>query len=220
MARGKLTKQEVLTIIRDKILFLELKPGEAILDTDLAEKLEVSRTPVREALLFLKQEQLVDIYPQSGTFVSLIDLDLIREIVYIRHILECEVFLSLIDKKAEVKPQIEKYLLLQELAVKANNQKEYVKNDHLFHQELFSLAGHGRSWELLQSHYIHTTRFHMLDFYNSKTVFEASLEEHKEIVDCFDRGDKKELKRILTVHHDCKLRTADTLKKQYPDYFI
>ena len=145
---------------------------------------------------------------------------MIREIAYIRHILECEVFLSLIDKKDDIKSKVERFIVLQELAVKENNQKEYVKNDHLFHHELFSLAGHGRSWELLQSYYIHTTRFHMLDFYNSKTVFAASLEEHKEIVDCFERRDKEALKKILTVHHDCNLRTADTLKQQYPDYFV
>ena len=72
--RKKTSKQEVLRILRDRILYLELKPGASISDMELAEELEVSRTPIREALLLLSQEHLVNIYPQSGTFVAPIDL--------------------------------------------------------------------------------------------------------------------------------------------------
>ena len=63
--RGSKSKAEVLKILRDKMLFLELKPGETIQDSDLARELDVSRTPVREALLALQKEGHVDIYPQS-----------------------------------------------------------------------------------------------------------------------------------------------------------
>ena len=217
---GRLSKDEVLDIIRDKILYLDFKPGQIILDTEIANSLQVSRTPVREALLFLKQSGFINIYPQSGTFVSLIDIDLIREIIYIRHIVECEILLNLIGTSGDIRGHVEKYIILQELAVKENNQKDYVKNDHLFHEELFTIAGHRRSWELLQSQYMHTTRFHVLDFYNSKTVFATSLEEHKEIISCFETGDRERLKKLLDIHHDCDLRTAGALKEKYPDYFI
>jgi len=218
--RSSLSKAQVLEIIRDRILYLDLKPGTAILDTDLAFKLDVSRTPVREALLFLKEEKLIDIYPQSGTFVSLLDISLIREISFIRHVLECEILLGLIDKKAKLTSGIDRCIYLQELAVKDGNLKEYVKNDHLFHEELFDIAGHRRTWELIESQYVHTTRFHMLDFYNSKTVFATSLNEHKEIIQCIKSGDKNELKKLLDIHHDCALRTADSLKEKYPNFFI
>lgn len=219
-SRNNMSKQEVLDTILNKILYLDLKPGESILDTKLAEELSVGRTPVREALLFLKQLKFIDIYPQSGTFVSLIDVALIKEIIYIRHILECEIFNELFEKKVDLRSKVERYILLQELAVKENNQKDYVKNDHLFHKELFSLAGHECSWDLIQNQYLHTTRFHMLDFYNSKTVFATSLQEHKDILDCYEGGNLTDLKKILDVHHDCNLRTADTLKEKYPDYFV
>ena len=90
------------------------------------------------------------------------------------------------------------------------------KNDHLFHKELFSLAGHGRSWDLMQNQYIHTIRFHMLDFFNSKPVFSQSLDEHKKIVQYIEEGNIEELKNIINIHHDCNLRTSDTLKEKYP----
>ncbi|MCD8036433.1 MAG: GntR family transcriptional regulator [Clostridiales bacterium] len=199
---------------------MELKPGESILDMELAKELEVSRTPVREALLFLKEANFIDIYPQSGTFVSLIDINLIREVIYLRHIIECELLLNLPDEKTNIAGRVERYIVLQELAVKEGNHKEYVKNDHLFHRELFDIAGHRRSWDLMQSQYIHTIRFHMLDFYHSNTVFATSLQEHKEIVACIESRDKKSLKELLDIHHDCELRTADILKAEYPTYFL
>ena len=60
----------------------------------------------------------------------------------------------------------------------------------------------------------------MLDFYNSNTVFATSLQEHKDILNCYEGGNLTDLKKILDVHHDCNLRTADTLKEKYPDYFV
>lgn len=218
--RKKITKQEVLHILRDRILYLELKPGASISDVELAEGLEVSRTPVREALLLLSQEHLVNIYPQSGTFVAPIDLCLVQEIIYIRHILECEVLSHLAEQHQVPSKELLHSLNLQELAIQEDDQKAYVVNDHQFHQELFALGGHARTWDLIRGPYMQTTRFHILDFQHSKDVFTASLNEHRAILACLEAGDKAGLIRLLNVHHDCDLRTAESLKMMYPNYFL
>ena len=215
----KLSKQDVLNILRDRILYLELPPGTPISDMELARELEVSRTPVREALILLNQEHLVNIYPQSGTFVAPLDLELIREIVYIRHVVECDVLLRLAEQRVTMTREILHSIRLQKLAVQENDQKEYVKNDHEFHRQLFAMGGHGRSWELIRAQYMHTTRFHMLDFQHSNTVFNTSLNEHLEIIACLESGNRPELLRLLTIHHDCDLQTAQELQSAYPQYF-
>ncbi len=151
--RGSKGKAEVLEILRDQMLFLELKPGESIQDSELARKLDVSRTPVREALLALQKEGLVDIYPQSGTFVSRIDMELLSEIAYIRRMVEGDVFRTLVGQKANLRGRLEKFILLQELAARENNLKDYVVNDHLFHQALFRAAGHARAWTVIEPHF-------------------------------------------------------------------
>lgn len=219
-SRNKLSKQEVLNILRDQILFLELKPGISISDNEIAAKLEVSRTPVREALLLLKQEHLVNIYPQSGTFVAPIDIDLVREIMFIRHILECNVLLQLANKKTPASKELMHSIALQEIAIKENDQKAYVRNDHLFHRALFAICGHERAWDLIHPQYMYTTRFHILDFQNSHTVFSTSLDEHKDILLCLEEGNRDRLIGLLNTHHDCELRTGDILKKTYPEYFL
>jgi len=218
--KGKsgITKQEVLEILRDKILYLDFKPGEQLSDVDIAEELNVSRTPVREALLKLQGEKFVDIFPQSGTFVSLLDLSLIKEILYVRHVLECELIRKLFDTDITLKPKLDRYIILQELAVTENNQKEYVKNDHLLHKEIFNLAGHVKSWEMLEPTYSHTVRFHVLDFHD-KQVFGTSLYEHKLIIKYFDERNKDKLEEILDIHHDCNLRTSESLIVKYKDWF-
>lgn len=218
--RKKTSKQEVLRILRDRILYLELKPGASISDMELAEELEVSRTPIREALLLLSQEHLVNIYPQSGTFVAPIDLGLVREVIYIRHVLECEVLSHLAEQHQSPSRELLHSLNLQELAIREDDQKAYVMNDHQFHQELFALGGHARTWELIQGPYRQTTRFHILDFQHSKDVFTTSLNEHRAILACLETGNKAELTRLLNIHHDCDLRTAEALKLEYPNYFL
>ena len=65
-----------------------LEPGEALSEAEICEQLSVSRTPVHEALTMLKSEYLVDIVPQSGSYVSLISLKHIREGVFLRSTVE------------------------------------------------------------------------------------------------------------------------------------
>ena len=75
-------------IILDNIINLELPPGSAISENDLSVSLNLSRTPVREALIEMTRLDLVKIYPQKGSFVSKIDYDLIEESKFIRLSLE------------------------------------------------------------------------------------------------------------------------------------
>ena len=58
------------------------KPGECISEVELGNQLNVSRTPVREAIVRLSEEKLIDVFPQKGSFVSKIDLNLVDEAVF------------------------------------------------------------------------------------------------------------------------------------------
>ena len=60
-------------ILKENILYLELKPGEELKEAKIAEALQMSRTPIREAIILLKHDKLIETFPQSGTFVTKID---------------------------------------------------------------------------------------------------------------------------------------------------
>ena len=109
-------------VIRENIIKLELKPGTMLSEQDLAYELELSRTPVHEALQELSKSKIIEVFPQKGSLVSLINMELIEEAVFVRSTLE-----SAITKEActIATPEDVKYLAdnveLQEFLLKQNN---------------------------------------------------------------------------------------------------
>ena len=212
-------KDSVLESIKNRIKYLEYKPGDNLNEKLIAEELQVSRTPVREALLILKGENFVEIFPQSGTYVSKINLNYVKELVYMRHILETEILVNLAHKKLPILNQVEKYLYLQELAIKSNDVVEYITNDDEFHKMLFSIAGHEYIWSVIASTRMHHTRFRVLDM-QQPVALPSSYNEHKMIVEYLENNEVDKLGKILSYHHDCELRESGAIIKKYPEYFV
>ncbi len=75
MVKVDSAQEKVYRTLRDEILSMVLKPGTIISTQEIAGLLGVSRTPVREAFIRLQGENLLDVAPQKGTAVALIDLD-------------------------------------------------------------------------------------------------------------------------------------------------
>ena len=71
-------------LLRDNIMTFRLVPGQSLNENELSELMHVSRTPVHEAILMLKEESLVDVFPQSGSRVSGIDLETLNEGLFLR----------------------------------------------------------------------------------------------------------------------------------------
>ena len=71
-------------IIKDKIVTLQLKPSSDISEDELIKELNISRTPIREAIQKLAKDRFVIVYPRKGTVVSEISLDLINSIYEVR----------------------------------------------------------------------------------------------------------------------------------------
>ena len=88
---GENTKHYIYRVLKMNIMTLNIKPGTGISEADIREFLKVSRTPIRESIVRLSEERLMDVYPQKGSFVSLIDLKIVEEAYFMRKILEKEV---------------------------------------------------------------------------------------------------------------------------------
>src|ERR1700755_1096148 len=86
--RGATASSKIYSDLRAELLSLRRRPGEAISEAEIALSYGLSRTPVREAILKLADEGLVDIFPQSGIFVSRIPLAALPEAIIIRKALE------------------------------------------------------------------------------------------------------------------------------------
>src|ERR1700751_1292311 len=86
---NRTTRVEAYDALRASIISLQRAPGQRLSEAELAKELGVSRTPVREAIIQLRTDGLVEVTPQAGTFVSKISLRNVREAQFAREALEC-----------------------------------------------------------------------------------------------------------------------------------
>ncbi|WP_196000901.1 GntR family transcriptional regulator [Clostridium sp. 1001271B_151109_B4] len=157
-------KDYVYRVLKDNIMCLELKPGELLSESDLAKKLNVSRTPIREVLIKLKAEKLIEVKPQAGTYVSLIDWNLIEEAIFIRYNLEKEALREACENFSEdTLMEMEKCLFAQKLiAQKGDNLLEFHNLDKEFHKLLFVGINKTNVWESICNISTHYNRMRLL----------------------------------------------------------
>lgn len=126
--RGTTTARDVvIEELRRRILDLSLEPGSSLAENELANELGVSRTPVREALILLAAEGLVEIYPQVGTFVSRIDPVAVADAQFIREALETASMRQLVPQiQSSQIIELRDILEQQRLAVKAQIGRAHV----------------------------------------------------------------------------------------------
>lgn len=212
-------KIDVYLTLKNAIQYLDLKPGEQIVEADLSAEFGISRTPIREALVRLSDELLVEIRPQSGTYVTKIDFALSKEVAYMRHVLETEIFMKLCSEKANLKDLLAEKVYLMKLALDRNDTIEYINRDAEFHRAIFAYANHEFIWDIInntRSHYIRTL---VLDM-SLPSHLNKSFKSHKMILDCIQDGKTKELMKIMEEHHDYRKSSTDKkIMLAYPQYF-
>lgn len=143
---------QVYPLLKRMILSLELKPNEALSEKELALRFGISRTPVREALIRLADEDLVDVFPQRGTFVAPIRIAEVMDAQFLREALEAAVV-----RRAAEAPSPK---LLRDMAILIDQQHEvvdhgdpddYMPLDEAFHRKLSEGIEMPRAWRLIQS---------------------------------------------------------------------
>ncbi len=211
---------EVYDSLKDAIQYLELMPGSIIHENDLVQKLGVSRTPIREALIRLSNEYLIDIYPQRGTYVSTIDFHMAHEIAYMRHVLDTEVCMILCRNRTPLQEAVEEKLYFMSQAVKRRDVVSYIRNDNAFHNDIFTVAGHQMIWEIISNSRAHYNRMLVLDL-QRPGVLEKSFQEHQNIVKTIEQGDEEGLIQILNRHHDHQdmEEREREIRDMFPAYF-
>lgn len=147
-------KEYAYRVLKNNIMCLELKPGDSVNESDLAEQLNVSRTPIREVLIKLKGEHLIEVKPQAGTYVSRIDWRTIEEAVFVRSTLEREALKEACkrDFSEDILIEMEKCLFAQKLiSGKEEKALEFQNLDKEFHKLLFVGLGMINVWECINT---------------------------------------------------------------------
>ncbi|MBO8162107.1 MAG: GntR family transcriptional regulator [Brevibacillus sp.] len=205
--------------LKKNIISLKLEPGLSISEKEISAMLNVSRTPVREAFVKLAQEELLEIYPQKGTFVSLIDLDHVEEARFIREHLERATVRVACEKiSADSLLELETNLVMQQLCVNDKNYTKLFELDEEFHSTLAKGCGKERVWSVIQQTNLHLNRIRMLRLasnYNWDTI----LSQHREILNAIKERDPDKAEQVMKEHLTMVIAEQDELKKSYPNYF-
>ena len=86
---GETAREYAYRTIRDNIISLDLEPGSPFNDMEMSQHIGISRTPVREAVIQLSEEsRIIEIFPQRGMRIALIDVELVEEARFLRLVLE------------------------------------------------------------------------------------------------------------------------------------
>lgn len=219
------TYQQVYRQLKEEILHLKLPPGASVGEIETAARFETSRTPVRDAFKILELEGLLEIKPHIGTFVTLIDLRTVSDILYTRCILEQSVFAELarsLDKSQEYKIclllQKQKALLDSGLPTEELARK-FIVHDNDFHYALYELAGKKNIplfYDAINSQY---ERFRT--FINMEGMQEITqlYNEHEEIWNCIVTKDLDRLNECISNHLYTRFNSSVKVIRDYPNYF-
>jgi len=169
-------------VIRYNILELFLAPGTSVSEKTLCDQLLISRTPVREALIDLSRQRLVDIVPQKRTTVSLIDPKMVEEGHFLRALVEKEVVqqvCNLIDERTY--RLLESNIIMQEYHAKHNALNEFIHLDNEFHKTLFQICDKLATFWVVADFQAHFDRERKLSLqYVSVTEL---VEEHRTVLE-------------------------------------
>jgi DNA-binding GntR family transcriptional regulator len=185
----------------------------------VAERLGVSRTPVREALARLRDDRLVEIVPQLGTFVARISVAGVDDAQFLREALEC----SAVRLAAErVDPAgvaaLRELIARQEAARDAADPGAFFVLDDDLHATLCELSGRPIAWTIVARANGHLNRVRRLSMAEPGYLAEM-IAEHKRVVDAVAGGDADAAERALRHHLRMVLSDLPTIRRQHPDYF-
>ncbi len=205
--------------LRKNIISVNFKPGEVLSIKDISEKLNVSRSPVRDALIKLGKEGLVDIIPQKGTSVSKIDLKRVDEERFLRKSLEENAIRLFIKtyKESDI-ALLKNNIEMQKQALNNNDYIFFLDCDDNFHSVFFQSIDKNMCWEIVQSMSGHYRRVRLMSLWDD-TILSHVVAQHQEMIESIcDKNFEKAIE--VSQKHLSKISKEETeLIKKYPDFF-
>lgn len=220
LERGKkeTAKDYAMRVLMHNIISLNLVPGQVISENEIAQILGISRTPVREAFIELSKASMVEIYPQRGTCIALIDVDMVEQSRFIRSVLEKAIIQLVCDDAVQEDIEaLEENLRLQQSCVDRKDYKRLLSLDNEFHRLLFKACNKEAVYDLIESMMAHFDRVRMLNL--AEMNMQKTVDEHKEILQFIKNRDKSGA-MILIEQHLFRINEDITyLRQLHPEYF-
>jgi len=207
-----------LRMLKRNIASLELAPGTMLSENELSAALGLSRTPIREALIELAKTRIVEILPQRGSRIALIDCNMVEESRFLRQVLEkaiielaCEQAPALDFSVAEANVKLQQFYLENQLPEKL------MELDDDFHREFYRLTNRLQTYHLQESMALHFDRVRSLSLATVKDI--KIVADHEAILRAVRAGEKEEAAALVVKHLNRYKVDEEAIREQYASYF-
>ncbi|KRK48308.1 FCD domain-containing protein [Secundilactobacillus kimchicus] len=206
--------------IKYKIIHFDYVPGQKISEKTISTELDLGRTPVREALIRIEREGLIEVIPQSGTYITKIDMKAAEEGRFIRECIEpkimTEAALRIDDGTMELLRQN-----LDEQDQTANNQEPdaFFDLDQTFHHSFYNVVGRDSVWQWLQINNTQLNRFRRLRLKQLTLDWDMLATQHKQIYTAIQSKNVDDLLYLVGQHLHLMLDEKQQVLDAYSDYF-
>ncbi|WP_164730546.1 GntR family transcriptional regulator [Pelagibacterium montanilacus] len=197
---GTSTASQVERDLREAIIRLELRPGTRLSEQEIADRLGVSRQPVREALIALARARLVQIQPKRGTVVVKISAREMTEARFVREAIETAVArraCSTFDPW--IRSTLDGILARQRSARDAQDYPRFRREDEQFHMAIATGAGCGMAWSVIADIKAHIDRVCNLQLRKADSMA-ALIAEHEAILAAIDARDPDRAVEAMRTH--------------------
>lgn len=211
---------QVRALLRRDIVAGRLLPRAMLSEQELALRFGVSRTPIREALIKLAEENLVEIYPQYGSFVAPIKLREVFDSQFVRESLECSAVERAAERidAAQIK-SLSAVLQRQRALHRAGDHDEFFLADERMHALIMEIAGHANAWRQVENAKAQMDRVRFLSMRNVRKQ-PSVIAEHTLIVDRLTHRDRAGAIAAMRSHLRGLFRSVEVLAATDPGYFV
>lgn len=221
MPETAVNSEEMYQTLKNEILSLQIKPGQPLTESELCERFGVSRTPVRAVLQRLRDRRLVVTQPYKGTYASLLHLEEIRQIIYLRVAVESAVLRDFIAVATPTQMEKVRYYIRKQVVLLQGEYtpEQFYALDSQMHAYWFSATQKQLLWRTIQRAETHYTRFRMLDIVASNS-FARIVAEHEKLLAILEARQTQEVEGFVHSHLYGGLeRLEGRIQTDFADYF-
>ena len=211
---------QVYEDLRARIVSIDLEPGASLSRPALADYYGVSQTPVRDALKLLEEEQLIEVYPQSKTLVSKINVEQSRETQFLRTAFEIEVARTLAARTDKTcLNDAREAIRWQRVVLETEETLVLFRQlDFRFHAALSEAAGQANLWRLIASRCGHIDRLRNLHLPDAGKTAKV-VADHERILAAVEASDMDGAAEAVRLHLSDTLSNVAAIAQKYPVYF-
>jgi DNA-binding GntR family transcriptional regulator len=219
LGAGRSIREAAYARLREAILSVALFPGESLSENEIADWLRVSRTPIREALQRLANEELVQVVPQVGTFVTRLDLGRIREALFMREALECTALERMPKPRKDRIQALERVVSDHRRAVRRGDLAAIFSADETFHRTLLELGGVPGVWRYVSEAREMHRRVRVLSRAETDSA-RRSVAQHAAVVAELAAGRRAAAAELMRTHIRMNGELAEVMAAKHPEYFV